>query len=302
MAINQLNKYVWLVETIHKAKNRGGITLKEIQSRWLDSDLSEGTELSRRTFINNIHSIEELFEINIECGSRYRYNIEYGDCFDEGSTRSWLLNAFSLHAMIGNSRKLKERVLLEDMPSGRNYLEDIIKAMRDNHVIFISYYSYNSEKYYEFDIHPYFVKAFKKRWYVIAYSPGTDDIRCYALDRMENVIISDKVFKMPKDLEPAEYFKDCFGIINNEESEVQKVVLKVDAFQSNYIRNLPLHESQKEMKRTDEYSIFEYHLKTEFDFEQEIFSNMDTMEVLEPQWLREEIIQRLKNLTGKYQI
>lgn len=302
MAINQLNKYVWLVETIHKAKNRGGITLKEIQSRWLDSDLSEGTELSRRTFINNIHSIEELFEINIECGSGYRYNIEYGDCFDEGSTRSWMLNAFSLHAMVGNSRKLKERVLLEDMPSGRNYLEDIIKAMRDNHVIFISYYSYNSEKYYEFDIHPYFVKAFKKRWYVVAYSPGTDDIRCYALDRMENVIISDKVFKMPKDLEPAEYFKDCFGIINNEDSEVQKVVLKVDAYQSNYIRNLPLHESQKEMKRTDEYSIFEYHLKPEFDFEQEIFSNMNTMEVLEPQRLREEITQRLKNLTGKYQI
>ena len=302
MAINQLNKYVWLVETIHRAKKRGGITLKEIQSRWLDSDLSEGTELSRRTFINNIHSIEELFEINIECGSGYRYNIEYGDCFDEGSTRSWLLNAFSLHAMIGNSRKLKERVLLEDMPSGRNYLEDIIKAMRDNHVIFISYYSYNSEKYYEFDIHPYFVKAFKKRWYVIAYSPGTDDIRCYALDRMENVIISDKVFKMPKDLEPAEYFKDCFGIINNEDSEVQKVVLKVDAFQSNYIRNLPLHESQKEMKRTDEYSIFEYHLKPEFDFEQEIFSNMDTMEVLEPQWLREEVSERLRNLAKKYKI
>lgn len=234
MAINQLNKYVWLVETIHRAKKRGGITLKEIQSRWLDSDLSEGTELSRRTFINNIHSIEELFEINIECGNGYRYNIEYGDCFEEGSTRSWMLNAFSLHAMVGNSRKLKERVLLEDMPSGRNFLEDIIKAMRDNHVIFISYYSYSSEKYYEFDIHPYFVKAFKKRWYVVAYSPGTDDIRCYALDRMENVIISDKVFKMPKDLEPAEYFKDCFGIINNEDTEVQKVVLKIDAFQSNY--------------------------------------------------------------------
>ncbi len=302
MAINQLNKYVWLVETIHRAKKRGGITLKEIQSRWLDSDLSEGTELSRRTFINNIHSIEELFEINIECGSGYRYNIEYGDCFDEGSTRSWMLNAFSLHAMVSNSRKLKERVLLGDMPSGRNFLEDIIKAMRDNHIIFISYYSYNSEKYYEFDIHPYFVKAFKKRWYVVAYSPGTDDIRCYALDRMENVIISDKVFKMPKDLKPAEYFKDCFGIINNEDSEVQKVVLKIDAFKSNYIRNLPLHESQKEMKRTDEYSIFEYHLKPEFDFEQEIFSNMDTMEVLEPQWLREEVSERLRNLAKKYKI
>ena len=204
--------------------------------------------------------------------------------------------------MVGNSRKLKDRVLLEDMPSGRNYLEDIIKAMRDNRVIFISYYSYNVEKYNEFDIHPYFVKAFKKRWYVIAYSPGTDDVRCYALDRMENVMISDKVFKMPKDLKPADYFKDCFGIINNKNSEVQKVVLKVDAFQSNYIRNLPLHDSQKETRRTDEYSIFEYHLKPEFDFEQEIFSNMDTIEVLEPRWLRDEVAERLRNLMKKYKI
>ena len=156
MAINQLNKYVWLVETIHRARKRGGITLREIQSRWKDSDLSEGTELSRRTFINNLHSIEELFEISICCGSGYRYYIEYGDCFEEGSARSWMLNAFSLNAMVGNSRKLKERVLLEDMPSGRNYLEDIIKAMRDNRVITISYYSFNTEEYHEFDIHPYF--------------------------------------------------------------------------------------------------------------------------------------------------
>ena len=89
MAINQLNKYVWLVESIHRARKRGGITLKEIQSRWLDSDISEGTELSRRTFINNLHAIEELFGITIECGSGIRYHIESGDCFEEGSARNW---------------------------------------------------------------------------------------------------------------------------------------------------------------------------------------------------------------------
>lgn len=84
----------------------------------------------------------------VRCGSGYRYYIEYGDCFEEGSTRSWMLNAFSLNAMVSNSRKLKERVLLKDMPSGRNFQEDIIKAMRNNHAIVISYYSYNTEKYF----------------------------------------------------------------------------------------------------------------------------------------------------------
>ena len=60
MAINQLNKYVWLVETIHRARNRGGITLKEIQSRWLDSELSEGTALSRRTSIHTLHAVKHI--------------------------------------------------------------------------------------------------------------------------------------------------------------------------------------------------------------------------------------------------
>lgn len=298
MAINQLNKYVWLVETIHRARRRG-ITLKEIQEKWLDSDLSEGTELTRRTFINNKNEIENLFNICIEC-EHFHYYIVEDNFMDEGNTRSWLLNAFSLNNMVGNSQKLKERVLLEDMPSGRNFLDDIIKAMRDNHVITVSYYSYSSESYHEFEIYPYFVKAFKKRWYVVAYSPGTHDIRCYALDRMDNVIISDEIFKMPKDFDPSEYFQNCFGIINNSKTKVQKVVIKVDAFQSKYLRDLPLHPSQKETKRKEDYSIFEYRLKPEFDFEQEIFSNMDTMEVLEPQWLREEIQDRLKRMLEKY--
>ncbi|WP_308394360.1 WCX domain-containing protein [Prevotella sp.] len=49
-------------------------------------------------------------------------------------------------------------------------------------------------------------------------------------------------------------------------------------------------------------SKFEYHLKPEFDFEQEIFSNMDAMEVLEPLWLRDEVAERLRNLMKKYKI
>ena len=47
MAKNLLNKYVWLVDTIYKAKQ---ITFEEINSRWLDNDMSEGKPLALRTF------------------------------------------------------------------------------------------------------------------------------------------------------------------------------------------------------------------------------------------------------------
>jgi len=60
-----MNKYVWLVETIQRA---GEISLKEIQGRWLDSDLSEGVELSQRTFHNYFDSKEDaIMEFAVFC-------------------------------------------------------------------------------------------------------------------------------------------------------------------------------------------------------------------------------------------
>ena len=45
MARNTINSYVWLAETIHKAKK---ISFEEINRRWMDNDMSEGKPLSRR--------------------------------------------------------------------------------------------------------------------------------------------------------------------------------------------------------------------------------------------------------------
>jgi len=47
MATNQINKYVWLVDTIHRAKR---ISFEDINRRWLASDMSEGMEIPKRTF------------------------------------------------------------------------------------------------------------------------------------------------------------------------------------------------------------------------------------------------------------
>ena len=63
MAKNLLNKYVWLVETIYKAKK---ISYEEINQRWLDNDLSEGNPLPLRTFHKWRIAIEEMFGLIIE--------------------------------------------------------------------------------------------------------------------------------------------------------------------------------------------------------------------------------------------
>ena len=105
---------------------------------------------------------------------------------------------------------------------------------------------------------------------------------------------------MPKDWTAEKFFDGCFGIIAEQSVEIQPVKLKVSAGQANYIRDLKMHESQEEIERNEEYSIFTFNLRPEFDFQQELLWNGEDMEVLEPNWLRKEIAGKIKRMWNKY--
>ena len=81
---------------------------------------------------------------------------------------------------------------------------------------------------------------------------------------------------------------------------MEKVRLKVSSGQANYLRSLPLHKTQKEVERNDEYSIFELRIRPEFDFQQEILSQIPDVEVLEPTWLRDEIVEKVDEMWNTY--
>ena len=76
--------------------------------------------------------------------------------------------------------------------------------------------------------------------------------------------------------------------------------VKVSAHQSNYIRSLPMHSSQKEIERNDDYSIFTFEVRPTFDFQQEILMNGADMEVLSPERLRNEIAEKIENMSNNY--
>jgi predicted DNA-binding transcriptional regulator YafY len=105
---------------------------------------------------------------------------------------------------------------------------------------------------------------------------------------------------MPKDWSAEQFFDGCFGIIAEQSVKIQPVKLKVVARQANYIRDLKMHESQKEIERNEEYSIFTFNLRPEFDFQQELLWNGEDIEVLEPIWLRKEMAGKIKKMWNKY--
>ena len=291
-----INRYVWLVDTISRY---GRITLKDLNAAWLRSDISEGKPLARRTFFHYRDGVEEMFDINIMCDkSTFEYYIDNSGGENNARLRSWLVDSVSLSGTLSNAHDVSSRIMLENVPSAREHLPVVIDALKQNRRIRFSYKSYTRSLPSDgIVLEPYFVKIFKQLWYVIGLNVKEGQIKTYSLDRMSQLNLLQDTFTMPENINPSEFFKDCFGIITNQNSP-KRIVLRVEPTQAKYFRALPLHSSQQETVQ-DQYSIFTYQMRITYDLKEELMSHGASIEVLEPQELkmliRNELEQALKN-------
>ena len=303
MAQGLISKYVWVIDTIYRA---GKISFKELNQRWLNSEISEGVDLPKRTFDNWRYAIQDMFGLFIENEGKgeYRYYIMNEEDISRNGLRSWLYNTFCVSKALAESQSVKDRILLEYVPSGQENLQAIIDAMKEKRILNISYQSYWKDEENNFDVEPFCVKLFRQRWYLVARCTyayyHNKSPRIYGLDRITFIYKTDKTFKMPEEWSAQEFFENNFGIIAGDGTKVERIKLKVSAAQANYIRDLKFHTSQEEAERNNEYSIFTYYLCPTFDFQQELLWHGEDMEVLEPLWLREEMASKIKRMWEKY--
>lgn len=298
MAKNLFNKYIWLIDTIYQAK---GITFKEINERWLKSSIGEGTDLPIKTFHNYRKAVEDMFDINIVCDkhTNYKYYIENSDDIKKDGIRTWLLNTFTVNNLINEAHNLKHRIMFEEIPSGQKFLTPLIESMRDSRTIILRYKSFWQQDEFSVEVEPYLVKIFRQRWYLLARNTNKGVLRIYALDRILELWQTEKTFLYPENFCPEDYFYNSFGIISQDNCPPEYIELKVYGTQVKFFRTLPLHHSQKEIKNTDEYSIFSYYLSPTYDFIQELLSHGYNVEVLSPQHVRDEIRMHAETIASR---
>lgn len=301
MGKNLLNKYIWFVETIYNAKR---ITYEEINEKWRNNALSDGLDLPSRTFHKWRIAVEEMFGLIIDCERKggYHYYIANADELKEGNIRNWLINTFSISNLLVDNLQLHERILLEEIPSGQKYFAQIIDAMKNNNLINMTYRSYWKDNSHNFDVEPYCVKLFRQRWYLLGRSPYKKQMMIYALDRIQELRIIDKNFELPATFNANEFFSEYFGVNIGDEVDVETVKLKVASYQANYIRAVPLHHSQKEVERNENFSIFKLCLRPTSDLIREILWHSEAIEVLAPTEFRNEVASKIGEISGKYNV
>ena len=297
MAKNYFNRYVWLIDTIYR---RGHISLQDISRSWEQSSFNDdGRPMAERTFHNHREAILDMFGIEIKNDRSLGYYIDSED-MEGDAIKQWLLESLSMNNLVNEANGLRDRILFEKIPSSQMWLSPIVVAMKDGKAIEMTYQSYTRTEPNTFTVHPYCLKLFRQRWYLLARSEDYAEPWIYSLDRIHNIEELDKPAILPEDFDAAGYFSRYFGIITSDDISTEKVSIRVKADQVQYFRSLPLHQSQKETETDDDYSIFEYLLCPTYDFKQEILSHGHVVEVLTPKWFREEIMDDIAKMASCY--
>lgn len=287
-------QYIWIINTL---KTYHKLTLEELSQKWQTDIVTDGNALQRSSFNRHREAILDMFGIIIDCEPKtYKYYISNPEIFSDGSIERWLYSTLTVHSVLADSAAVKDRVVLENIPAGEEFLETILRAIKTGKKIVMRYHRFDSDSYEKL-VAPYAVKLFHQRWYLLSHTGN--HYATYALDRMQAVRLSDISFQIPADFSPQAYFSEYFGVLTDE-TPMAHVVVRAHNWTPNYLRTLPLHHSQRELATTEHYTDFSFDLRPTADFLGQLLSHGDGLEVLEPLELRQKMRQLIADNLKRY--
>ena len=288
-------QYVWLINTLLQYKR---LTLEEISQHWADDMVIDGNPMTRVSFYRHKDAILNMFGIIIECDKEhgYKYYIANPEVLSDDSIERWMLSTMTVNTVLSESASLKDRILLEIVPAGEEYLQTIIQAMKTNKRINIVYQRFGAENN-ERIVSPYALKLFHRRWYLIAFTGK--HIATFSLDRIHSLKITNETFELPEDFSAQQYFLEYFGV-TTDETPLAHIVIRASDWLPDYLRTLPLHHSQREISSNDDFVDFSLDIRPTPDFIGELISYGESLEVLEPNDLRLKISKILNDSLKKY--
>lgn len=189
---------------------------------------------------------------------------------------------------------------------GLEYITDLHDAIMNKEPIEITYKSFRSAEAQTFYFSPYILKEFRNRWFVFGRRHDLVDapLSNLALDRIEDISDAPKRerYLNDKGFRPKEYFQDMIGVTRAMDSQVEHVEFLATAAEAPYIRTKPIHQSQKELgTQTDGRVLFSVDVILNHELERDLLGYGESITVLSPESLVENLEKRLAECLGNYE-
>ena len=279
------------------------MSLKEINDHYQYSSIYDG-EIIPRTFARYKDYIAETFPCYIDYNqSTNQYFLKrYHQYGQDDKLYNYLLSAYHIEGMSELAVKHRDKVKLLDAPTGVENVQIILEAIDKQKGIECDYYSFDRATKKQQLLIPYFLKTWEQRWYLAAEPENHHHgISIFALERMDNIRITEQKMLPSNDVTAEEYWKGNFGVNHSDNQVPERIVIKVYGTQVNYVRALPIHESQKELESNEKYTLFEYHIVPCYNLYQQLLWHREKLEIVEPIQMREEMAKVVKSLAKMYE-
>ncbi len=245
------------------------------------------------SFFKNVLPLEDLEELRSTLNMLGHYRGMPGN--------EWLEEVISsLECRFGVKPNTEKLIDFDknDRLQGLKHLTPLIDATVSHKTLNIDYCTYTGKER-KITFHPYYMKQYNSRWFVFGWNEERDRIENLALDRIKIVASSDHIFKPNTEINFNIYFNNVIGVTVptiNDHIEVEKIILRFSPERFPYVESKPMHRTQKTIKD----NTIQLTLRPTRELYQQIFSFIPDVEVLSPDWFREEIRKRLEENLNKY--
>ena len=281
-------RYLTIIKKLRKGKVATFKEMKEYlnkESEFFDRPFT----ISTRTFQRDLNEIRSIFQVDIQYdfSSRVYYiaDDQQSDLNNRMLESIDTINSLKMVSDITRYMFFEKRKF-----QGTEHFYGLLHAIKNRFIIKLAYQKFWEDEPTDRFVEPLALKESKGRWYLLAKDQHGSKIKTFGLDRVLEFEITSSKFDYPANFDAGDIFKNCFGVFNPENSNREEVILSFNSEQGKYIKSYPIHESQKVLiDNEDEFQIA-LQIFVTYDFIGEILSYGDTVTVLSPKSLIEEVI------------
>ena len=263
--------------------------------------------VSERSFDRIKEELRDYYGISIKYSrGKKGFFLEYDLTEKEFDAFLQLLASFNAanivwHSLKDGTEALKYiRLESAGLFKGAKYLDKVLKAVKANIEISFMHYNFHSGVKKQYTVQPYILREYQNRWYVLSYVPELDSFRTFGLDRISDLVITGKTFKPEMEKKASHYFENAFGLVYDQ-NNVEFVELSFTPTQGKYIKTLPFHHTQEILVDNDEELRIRIAVYPNFELRQKILMQLDTVKVISPKWLAEDIKRIADTIIRKYE-
>jgi len=184
---------------------------------------------------------------------------------------------------------------------GLDFLDKIYQSIIKKQVLKVSYQTFGSDHSSEVEFHPYLLKEYNNRWYMLGRKSNHESIVNYALDRIKSIeVLPQKHYLENNSFDPETYYKDVIGVTVKEDMQTEEIIFKVDKRNAQYISTKPIHTSQRKVESNEDGVTFQLTMKINFEIERLFLGFGKDIEILAPLKLRKSIATNLKKAVENY--